>query len=46
MLASLLTQCLPGANPTTLSYSASVVKIYSSTNRMARFNNKYYFSLM
>jgi hypothetical protein len=27
----------PGANPTTLSYNASVVKIYSTTNSMARF---------
>jgi hypothetical protein len=27
-------------NPTTFSYTASVVKIYSATNSMARFNNK------
>jgi hypothetical protein len=26
-----------GANPTTLSYNASVVKIYDATNSMARF---------
>jgi hypothetical protein len=26
-----------GANPTTLSYNASVVKIYSPTNSMAHF---------
>jgi hypothetical protein len=35
-----------GANPTTSSYNASVVKIYSATNSMARFYNKKYFSLM
>jgi hypothetical protein len=35
-----------GANPTTLSYNASVVKIYSATNGMARFNKKNYFSPM
>jgi hypothetical protein len=34
-----------GANPTTLSYNASVVKIYSATNSMARLNNKKYISL-
>jgi hypothetical protein len=28
---------LPGANPTTLSNNASVVKIYSATNSLARF---------
>jgi hypothetical protein len=28
-----------GANPTTLSYNASVVKIYNSNNSMARFYN-------
>jgi hypothetical protein len=27
----------PSANPTTLSYNASVVKMYSATNSMARF---------
>jgi hypothetical protein len=27
----------PGPNPTTLSYNASVVKIYSATNSMERF---------
>jgi hypothetical protein len=30
----------PGANPTTSSYNASVVKIYSATNSRARFHNK------
>jgi hypothetical protein len=30
----------PGANPTTLSYNASFVKIYSAANSMARFENK------
>jgi hypothetical protein len=35
----------PGANPKTLSYNASVVKIYSATNSMARLCNKHYFSL-
>jgi hypothetical protein len=34
-----------GFNPTTLSYNASVVKIYSATNSMARFYYKNYFSL-
>jgi hypothetical protein len=28
---------LPGANPTIASYNASVVKIYSAVNSMARF---------
>jgi K+-transporting ATPase A subunit len=27
----------PESNPTTMSYNASVVKIYSATNSMARF---------
>jgi hypothetical protein len=35
-----------GTNPATLSYNASVVKIYSATNIMARLENKNYFSLM
>jgi hypothetical protein len=35
----------PGETRTTLSYNAGVVKIYSATNSMARFCNKYYFSL-
>jgi hypothetical protein len=35
----------PGANPTTLSYNVSVVKIYSTTNSMALFYNKNCFSL-
>jgi hypothetical protein len=34
----------PGANPTIASYNASVVKIYSATNSMARFYNKNIFS--
>jgi hypothetical protein len=29
--------CLPGGNPTIASYNASVVKIYSAVNSMARF---------
>jgi hypothetical protein len=36
---------LPGVNPTTSSYNASVVKIYSATNSIARFYNKRDFSL-
>jgi hypothetical protein len=36
----------PGANPTTLSYNASIVKIYSATNSMARIKNENYFSLL
>jgi hypothetical protein len=32
----------PGANPSPLSYSSSVVKIYSATNSMPRFKNKNY----
>jgi hypothetical protein len=28
---------VPGANPTIASYNASVVKIYSAVNSMARF---------
>jgi hypothetical protein len=32
-----------GANPTIASYNASVVKIYSATNSMARFYNKIIF---
>jgi hypothetical protein len=35
----------PGANPTTLSYNASVVKMHSATNSMARLLIKNYFSL-
>jgi hypothetical protein len=35
----------PGADPTTLSYNASVVKIYIATYSMARFYDKNYFSL-
>jgi hypothetical protein len=34
----------PGANPTIASYNASVVKIYSAVNSMARFQIKNYFS--
>jgi hypothetical protein len=34
----------PWANPTTVSYNASVVKIYNATSSMVRFYNKdYYF---
>jgi hypothetical protein len=33
----------PGTNPTTLSFNASVVKIYSATNSMTRFYNENYF---
>jgi hypothetical protein len=36
---------LTRTNPTTLSYNAIVVKIYSAANSMARFYNKKYFSL-
>jgi hypothetical protein len=32
----------PGANPTTLSYNDSVVKIYSATNSTARFCNIFF----
>jgi hypothetical protein len=35
-----------GANATTSSYNASVVKIYNATNSIARFGNKNYFSPM
>jgi hypothetical protein len=31
---------IPGANPTIASHSASVVKFYSATNSMARFQKK------
>jgi hypothetical protein len=31
-----------GTNPSTLSYNASIVKIYSATNGMALFYNKKY----
>jgi hypothetical protein len=31
-----ITTFIPGANPTTLNYSASVVKIYSATNSVFR----------
>jgi hypothetical protein len=34
----------PGANPTIVSYNASVVKIYSATYSMARLNNTNFFS--
>jgi hypothetical protein len=30
----------PGANPTTLSYNASPVKIYNATSSLVRFENK------
>jgi hypothetical protein len=30
----------PGANPTTSSYNASVVKIYNATGSLERFENK------
>jgi hypothetical protein len=30
----------PGANPTTLIYNASIVKFYSATGSLARFENK------
>jgi hypothetical protein len=30
----------PGANPTTVSYNASVVKIYNATSSLVRFENK------
>jgi hypothetical protein len=36
----------PGANSTTLSYNASVVKIYNATNSLVRFKTKHYFSPM
>jgi hypothetical protein len=31
---------VPGANPTTLSYNASVVKIYNATSNLVRFEKK------
>jgi hypothetical protein len=31
----------PGANPTTVSYNASVVKIYNATSSLVRFGNKH-----
>jgi hypothetical protein len=34
----------PGANPTTLSYNDSVVKMYGATNSKARFVIKIFFS--
>jgi hypothetical protein len=33
----------PGANPTIASYNASVVKIYSATGSLVRFENKHFF---
>jgi hypothetical protein len=30
-------EAIPGANPTIASYNASIVKIYSAVNSMARF---------
>jgi hypothetical protein len=36
-LTQILSKIKTGANPTTLSYSASAVKFYSGTNSMARF---------
>jgi hypothetical protein len=33
----------PGANPTTVSYNASVVKIYNATSSLVRFENKIVF---
>jgi hypothetical protein len=30
----------PGANPTTESYNASLVKIYNATSSLVRFENK------
>jgi hypothetical protein len=30
----------PGVNPTTLSYNASALKIYNTTSRLVRFENK------
>jgi hypothetical protein len=35
---------ISGTNPTTLSYNASAVNLYSAANSMARFQNKNYFS--
>jgi hypothetical protein len=35
---------MSGANPKTLSHNASVVKIYSATNSMARLTKKIFFS--
>jgi hypothetical protein len=32
-----------GANPMTLSFNASAVKMYNATNIIARFSNKKYF---
>jgi hypothetical protein len=42
----LLPPVRPGANPAIASYNASVVKIYSASNSMARFYNKNYFLLI
>jgi hypothetical protein len=39
----------PGVNPTTVSYNASVVKIYNATSNLVRFKNKntfFYFEKM
>jgi hypothetical protein len=33
-------QALPGANPTIVSYNASVVKVYNTTNSLDRFESK------
>jgi hypothetical protein len=35
---------VPGANPTTVSYNASVVKIYNAAGSLVRFENKKIFS--
>jgi hypothetical protein len=39
-LLYLLERIKAGANPTTVSYNASVVKIYNATNSLVRFENK------
>jgi hypothetical protein len=44
-LINVIDPFLAGANPTIASYSASVVKIYSATNSMARFYNENCFAL-
>jgi hypothetical protein len=36
----------PGANPTTSSYNASVVKIYNATSSLVRFQNQNYFLVL
>jgi hypothetical protein len=39
-----LLSTLPGANPTIVSYSAGVVKLYNASSSLVRFENKKWFS--